>query len=269
MDRFDVCFDVSRELWMTTVSRESPDARRRKRGRLRAWAGGVWRAARRSGVARPVDRYVLLVSVAGRRESPVLAAETVKPLIDAGTDRGVWPDDDPFHRIMTCYLTDPAPTTGGAARIRLTVVAYGGDPLGLLLDRAGACRAARVHATVGADDWLTSNMVLDGRERERRQGRIVAEGRRAWRGRSVGAHAAVACMVRYPDGRDRYKGDPDNTAETATAVWGAGALDRLCPASPSLFAFLLADGRSRPGTHELDMLVLALDRDPDWRRLLA
>lgn len=269
MGSFEVRFDVARELWMTTVSGENAAMRRRKRGRLRAWARTVWAAALRSGAARRTERYILLVSVAGRRESPVLAAETLKPLIDAGTDRGVWPDDDPFHRVMTCYLTDPAPVSGGAARIRLTVVDCAGDPLSLLLDKAGAARALRVRATVGQDDWLTSNMVLDKPERERRQGRVVAEGRRAWRGRSVGAHAAVACMVRYPDGRDRYKGDPDNTAETATALWGAGAMDRLCPASPSLFAFLLADGQSAPKTHELDMLVLSLSGDPDWHGLLV
>lgn len=44
----------------------------------------------------------------------MLAAETLKPLIDAGTDEALWPDDDPYHRVMTCYLRDPRPCRADA-----------------------------------------------------------------------------------------------------------------------------------------------------------
>ena len=72
----------------------------------------------------------------------MLACETLKPLIDAGTDEGLWPDDDPAHRVMTCYLRDPRPLPGGHATINIWVVPLGeyDDPTCGCCD---ACRARR------------------------------------------------------------------------------------------------------------------------------
>lgn len=83
-----VSFTVSNSLWMTTVGDENPTIRKRHRGRLRAMARQTWRKAKRDG-APFTRRYLMLVTVGGRQESPVLACETLKPLIDAGTDEGL------------------------------------------------------------------------------------------------------------------------------------------------------------------------------------
>ena len=44
-----------------------------------------------------------------RRWRSPRAAETVKPIIDAGTDAGLWPDDDSTHRCSTIYFRSPDP----------------------------------------------------------------------------------------------------------------------------------------------------------------
>lgn len=118
---YAVRFTVSASLWMTTTGDEDVIERKRRRGRLRAYGRQVWREAKTAGAPR-VNRYMMLVTVGGRPESPVLAAETLKPLIDAGTDEALWPDDDPYHRVMTCYLRDPRPLPGGRAELFIWVI---------------------------------------------------------------------------------------------------------------------------------------------------
>lgn len=265
---YTVRFTVSASLWMTTIGDEDKTERKRRRGRLRAYGRQVWRETKTAGAPR-VNRYMMLVTVGGRRESPVLAAETLKPLIDAGTDEGLWPDDDPYHRVMTCYLRDPRPLPGGRAELFIWVIPLGPDtdPLSRLLARMPGSKATLAHATFGEDSWLTSNMRLTVRERKTMQTRAMRACRNVWKA-SPGMDCGVVCQVRYPDSRPRYKGDPDNTAETATAMWGVGVLAGLLPASPSIFCFMLADGESEPKHHDLDMLAFTTPPDVDWPGLL-
>lgn len=265
---YTVRFTVSASLWMTTIGDEDMTERKRRRGRLRAYGRQVWRETKTAGAPR-VNRYMMLVTVGGRRESPVLAAETLKPLIDAGTDEGLWPDDDPYHRVMTCYLRDPRPLPGGRAELFIWVIPLGPDtdPLSRLLARMPGSKATLAHATFGEDSWLTSNMRLTARERKTMQTRAMRACRNVWKA-SPGMDCGVVCQVRYPDSRPRYKGDPDNTAETATAMWGVGVLAGLLPASPSIFCFMLANGESEPKHHDLDMLAFTTPPDVDWPGLL-
>lgn len=265
---YTVRFTVSASLWMTTIGDEDKTERKRRRGRLRAYGRQVWRETKTAGAPR-VNRYMMLVTVGGRRESPVLAAETLKPLIDAGTDEGLWPDDDPYHRVMTCYLRDPRPLPGGRAELFIWVIPLGPDtdPLSRLLARMPGSKATLAPATFGEDSWLTSNMRLTVRERKTMQTRAMRACRNIWKA-SPGADCGVVCQVRYPDSRPRYKGDPDNTAETATAMWGVGVLAGLLPASPSIFCFMLANGESEPKHHDLDMLAFTTPPDVDWPGLL-
>lgn len=265
---YTVRFTVSASLWMTTIGDEDKTERKRRRGRLRAYGRQVWRETKTAGAPR-VNRYMMLVTVGGRRESPVLAAETLKPLIDAGTDEGLWPDDDPYHRVMTCYLRDPRPLPGGRAELFIWVIPLGPDtdPLSRLLARMPGSKATLAHATFGEDSWLTSNMRLTVRERKTMQTRAMRACRNVWKA-SPGMDCGVVCQVRYPDSRPRYKGDPDNTAETATAMWGVGVLAGLLPASPSIFCFMLANGESEPKHHDLDMLAFTTPPDVDWPGLL-
>lgn len=266
---YTVPFTVSASLWMTTIGDEDMTERKRRRGRLRAYGRQVWRETKAAGAPR-VNRYMMLVTVGGRRESPVLAAETLKPLIDAGTDEGLWPDDDPYHRVMTCYLRDPRPLPGGRAELFIWVIPLGPDtdPLSRLLAHMPGSKATLAHATFGEDSWLTSNMRLTARERKTMQTRAMRACRNIWKA-SPGADCGVVCQVRYPDPRPRYKGDPDNTAETATAMWGVGVLAGLLPASPSIFCFMLANGESEPKHHDLDMLAFTTPPDVDWPGLLV
>lgn len=266
---YAVRFTVSASLWMTTTGDEDMTERKRRRGRLRAYGRQVWRETKAAGAPR-VNRYMMLVTVGGRRESPVLAAETLKPLIDAGTDEGLWPNDDPYHRVMTCYLRDPRPLPGGRAELFIWVIPLGPDtdPLPRLLACMPGSKATLAHATFGEDSWLTSNMRLTARERKTMQTRAMRACRNVWKA-SPGADCGVVCQVRYPDSRPRYKGDPDNTAETATAMWGVGVLAGLLPASPSIFCFMLADGESEPKHHDLDMLAFTTPPDVDWPGLLV
>ena len=265
---YTVRFTVSASLWMTTTGDEDKTERKRRRGRLRAYGRQVWRETKTAGAPR-VNRYMMLVTVGGRRESPVLAAETLKPLIDAGTDEGLWPDDDPYHRVMTCYLRDPRPLPGGRAELFIWVIPLGPDtdPLTRLLARMPGSKATLATATFGEDSWLTSNMRMTARERKTMQTRAMRACRNVWKA-SPGMDCGVVCQVRYPDSRREYKGDPDNVAETATAMWGVGVLDGLLPASPSIFCFMLADGESEPGHHDLDMLAFSTPGDVDWPSLL-
>ena len=262
MGAYAVRFDVGPDLWMTTVGDDDIRSRARRRARLRSWARGVWRRAREAGAPRAA-RYMMLVTVGGRRESPVLAAETLKPVIDAGTDEHMWPDDDPTHRVMTCYLRDPRPLPGGRALLHVWVIPLpAGDPVARLLACAPGAQGFLIGAPVDDDTWLTSNMRLPDAERKRRQERAMRLARRAWEGHAVGERCGVVCQVSYP--HPDFIGDPDNTAETATAMWGAGVLDRRAPATPDVFAFTVADTPSPPHSHAMRLLVFDTPDDPAW-----
>lgn len=218
---YAVSFTVSNSLWMTTVGDENPTIRKRHRGRLRAMARQTWRKAKRDG-APFTRRYLMLVTVGGRQESPVLACETLKPLIDAGTDEGLWPDDDPAHRVMTCYLRDPRPLPGGHATINIWVVPLGeyDDPTLRLLRCVPGAQAALVSVSIPDSDWLTSNMRESDAVRKRKQTAIMRRAAKAWGNKAMGAHMGVICNVGYPD--PHYLGDPDNTAEFIDRRTGCG-----------------------------------------------
>lgn len=270
MRAYAIQLTVPRRLWMTTTGGEQVRERAGKRHELRVLGRRAWREAKRQG-ARPVDRYMMWVTVGNRRESPVLSAETLKPLIDAGTDMGLWPDDDPWHRACTCYLTDPRAFMDSNAHIGIWVLplAAGEDPKRWLLSHAPDARGGLVTVRIPDGEWLTSNMRMSVEQRKRRQSMIMRRAEPAWRDLALGGDCAVICGVRYPDPRPEWVGDPDNTAEAATAVWGAGALNNLVPATPSMFAFTLLPGSSGAGMHDLSLLAFTVPHGFSWIRLLA
>lgn len=45
---------------------------------------------------------------------------------------------------------------------------------------------------------------------------IMRKAEHLWDDVDLGTRLSVMCGVRYPDGRRKYQGDPDNTAESAT-----------------------------------------------------
>lgn len=263
---YAVEFMVSGMNWLTTVGDEDSDRRARTRARLRAYGRGVWARAKQHG-AHPVCTYMLLVLVGGRAESPVLAAETLKPLIDAGTDEGMWPDDDPAHRVMTLYAPDPRRLAAGVASIHMLVVpvphSWGGwRALDWLLDTVHAGMGAMRMLAIGDADWLTSNMRLPQTQRKARQTRVMRQARPVWSdGVRLGAQVGVVCAVSYPD--TRYYGDPDNTAETATALYGAGVALGAAPPIPRVFAFILDPEQCAGHTHVMRLLCFAMPQSVD------
>lgn len=134
---YAIRFTVPAGWWLTCTGSESVSERARIRHRLREYGKRVWRDILAQGALR-VDRFMLTVLVAGRAESPVLAAETLKPLIDAGTDMGLWPDDDPYHRVCTVYMRDPTPVKDITISLSVEPLAQDADPVALVLGKAHA-----------------------------------------------------------------------------------------------------------------------------------
>lgn len=262
---YAVRFDISDQWFMTTVDSDSVDARARARRRLRRWGRGVWRDAIAQG-ARLVDRFGMVVAIGGRNGSPVLACETLKPLVDAGTDEGLWADDNPFHRVATLYMRDPTEAPPGRTRISIAVIPLepSGSMPGWVVSRVPSALAAPVSLSIPDRDWLTSNMRLPVGQRKARQTRVMRAAARQWQGKALGPDCAVMCGVRYPDSRARWVGDPDNTAETATAMWGAGVALGSVPADPSLFGFYLLAGQSAPHTHDMGLLAFTVPHGFNW-----
>lgn len=251
---YAIRFTVPAAWWLTCTGSESVSERARIRHRLREYGKRVWRDILAQGALR-VDRFMLTVLVAGRAESPVLAVETLKPLIDAGTDMGLWLDDDPYHRCCTVYMRDPTPVKDITISLSVEPLAQDADPVALVLDKAHAGPGVLRSLTIPDRDWLTSNMREPVQVRKARQTRIMRAAAGLWSDVALGASAGVICSVRYPDSRREYKGDPDNVAESAVAMWGAGVVEGALPASPSVFAFTLASGQSAPKHHDLIMLA--------------
>lgn len=259
MTPYAVEFHIPISLWQTTVDNQSIEVRAKTRAKLRHMAKFVWNNAKTHG-ARPVSRYMLLVIVAGRKESPVLACETLKPLIDAGTDAGMWPDDDPFHRLFTGYMQDTRPAPGARPRISVMVIPVSNLRLPHALIPSGAS-AARLSASFPHNTWLTSNLRLEPQERAARQEAIMKRVTNQWQHIQSSGATSVLVGVRYPDSRADWVGDPDNTAETATAMYGAGVLQHRAPATPNLFGFYLLDGQAQAGSHDMEALILATKTD--------
>lgn len=103
-------FSIPPEWWSGTDTIQTERKRAERRHYVRSYAREQWRALKRSRGAYKVDRFVALIGVSYPHSTdifPARAAETVKPIIDAGTDVGLWPDDDASHRCSTIYFRLP------------------------------------------------------------------------------------------------------------------------------------------------------------------
>lgn len=111
-----VRFDVPQAVWLNSVSLPDERTRARKRAAIRRLCKSVWRAAkseRPESIGR-LNRYLMCLSLSDAGGEPAAyGAEACKPLIDAGTDARMWPDDDSEHRLMTVYMAgDDKPREG-------------------------------------------------------------------------------------------------------------------------------------------------------------
>lgn len=113
-DGYVLTLHIPIEWFSGTDTLQSERLRARRRKWVRTYARTEWKRLKRDGNAYKVNRFVALIGVAAPDETtptfPARAAETVKPIIDAGTDAGLWPDDDSTHRCSTIYFRSPAAT---------------------------------------------------------------------------------------------------------------------------------------------------------------
>lgn len=107
-DGYTLTLHIPVEWFSGTDTLQSERLRARRRKWVRDDARAEWKRLKRNKVAYKVERFVALIGVAAPEETalafPSRAAETVKPIIDAGTDAGLWPDDDSTHRCSTIYF---------------------------------------------------------------------------------------------------------------------------------------------------------------------
>lgn len=69
--------------------------RARRRAWVRDYAKNEWRNLKKTGKAWKVERFIALIGVACPSQKnifPARAAETIKPIIDGGSDARLWDD---------------------------------------------------------------------------------------------------------------------------------------------------------------------------------
>lgn len=192
---------------------------RKTRTKLRQQATGQWREAIRREPPFPLDTYSLVVKTPPT--VPALAAIPAKPLIDAGTDAGVWFDDDSLHRVCTRY--EQALNVSDS---RLDMHASPCDAP-ILPISAPACT---VGFRLAPGDWINGNNPPSALQDALDRLRIRA---RAWWETQAympvsGMYEAVAAIA-YPGKTGRA--DPDNAAQTVQALLDAGADIGALPSS--------------------------------------
>lgn len=214
---FATVFDIPAEHWSATDMIQSETMRARRRRYIRReLAIRQWRALKRAGVAHRCDRYVVAVGVAYPRMhgvTPSFAAETVKPIVDAGTDAGLWPDDDATHRCCTVYYQLPEPAPRGHYLLNVLILpvpmsrpkyqpteeiaraaaaTWDGMPAGERPDGYGGYRS--IHAVVPNRLWITSNITDSD---------LLAIQKGARRSRKWGSPAALGVREKVSDGLER------------------------------------------------------------------
>lgn len=99
--------------------------RAQRRAWVRDYAKNEWRTMKENGQAWKVERFIALIGVAYPSRSnifPARAAETVKPIIDAGRDAKLWDDDDSQHRHSTVYIQLPEPAPPNHYRLTVIII---------------------------------------------------------------------------------------------------------------------------------------------------
>lgn len=124
-DGYQLDFNIPDVYWSGTDTLQTERSRAGKRHEVRNIARKVIRLAKQQGRAWKVNRFIALVGVAYPRMdnvTPSRAAETVKPIIDAGSDCKLWPDDDAWHRCATIYFQLSEPSRRGYYHLRLFIL---------------------------------------------------------------------------------------------------------------------------------------------------
>lgn len=260
-------FKIPCEWWSGTDTQQTERTRAKRRRWVRSYARTEWRSLKQRKEAHTCERFVAVVGVAYPRMNnvtPSVAAETVKPIIDGGSDAKLWPDDDAHHRCSTIYfqLPDPAPTNYYRLQVFIFPVParypiY--QPVGEIgealrkawsqtpkQERPVGCGGYSIQIDIPHKLWITSNLT-DSDLLARQRG---AQKARTWgTARSFGAREKVGAKLRalalnqwktqqywgterfiilagiaYPPSVDKDQADPDNAAETLNEIMKVGPM---------------------------------------------
>lgn len=271
---FSALFPIPSQLVATTTMKVSERQRARIRHQLRELGRTIWKSTRGTF---PVTHFVALIVT--NYPTPSLIAETVKPLIDAGTDTSLWPDDDAYHRKSTVYtfVDDPNMSGTWVRIIILPVPAHFQIMVGLsrLAQRLTGQDGYTISFALPPHLWVTSNLTdadILARQKGQRLASATAWGKpgnygarekilstlagqaqQLWANRPSLPNTIVLAGVAYAPGVKKTQADPDNSAETVTTLLRAGKV------TPQLLAYYRYPvDEKTPGYHHIHLTVLPI-----------
>lgn len=183
------------EWWSGTDTIQTEKTRALRRARIRRYAKDKWRNLKTMRQAWKVERFLAVVTVSsphGGSVFPARAAETVKPIIDAGSDVRLWDDDDSLHRHSTIYLQSPIEAPSGCYLLDILIIPISDENpqyqitgglaasvVGMwrnvpMDERPAWCDGYEVRFSIPDRIWITSNYT-DSDLQARQQGRRKAD----------------------------------------------------------------------------------------------
>lgn len=251
------------EWWSGTDTIQTEKTRALRRARIRRYAKDKWRNLKTMRQAWKVERFLAVVTVSaphGGSVFPARAAETVKPIIDAGSDVRLWDDDDSLHRHSTIYLQSPIEAPSGCYLLDILIIPISDENPQYQITGGLAASVVGMWRNVPMDErpawydgyevrfsipdriWITSNYTdsdLQARQQGRRKAdtwgrddafgvrekvvsQLVSYAEECWQRQPYCGYAkyVVIASVAYPYGV--AQADPDNAAETVNAILKAG-----------------------------------------------
>lgn len=297
---YSAIFQIPPAWWTSTDSPLTERERSNRRHIVRAHAKTIWATSKKQRQAWHVERFVLVITVSPPRTItnptrifPAKAAETCKPIIDAGTDAKLWDDDDSKHRYATTFIAVP-PVHEQYWTLTVYVLPIPSHtPRWEIRHLSSSIRSAwqasyektppawyagyNAGFTIPKRLWLTSNITDSdlhnmhhekqvawgsGRahgERERIRQQLQANTYQQWqRQYHLWANRfTLEIGVSYPPAVG--DADPDNAAETVNTVLQAGtragAWDAITAANCKAVTFYRQANNMTPGIHKLNITV--------------
>ena len=260
MTGYAVEFHIPTEHFMSSLTKVSSTTRARHRAWIRRYARRVWRAAIEAGAYR-TERFVALAMVQwpGPSIYPAMScAETLKPVIDAGTDERLWPDDDNSHCRATVFMEAPGLSAYGVT-MWVYIIPVGRIPdmpawfVSMMPGAKGTLASIELDSET---EWLNSNQRNEGPERDEKLARIMAKGYDSWKDKPAvlgdDVMLVAACLCPHPD----LPMDSSNSAEDTLAFAACGATLGKLPQKPAVAVSTLSPKLSRPKHHDLEVMAL-------------
>lgn len=254
-------FTIPIEWWSTTDTIQTERMRARRRAWVRDYAKNEWRNLKKTGKAWKVERFIALIGVACPSQKnifPARAAETIKPIIDGGSDARLWDDDDSQHRHSTVYIQLPTPAPANHYRLSVLIIPVPESmPKYQITSRLASNidqhwrnnpnppawhDGYSVSFTIPDKQWITSNYTdsdLIARQngerksatwgrggsfgiRERVRAQLIELALKQWKRQAYRPYGrfAIIAGIAYPYGVKTA--DPDNAAETVNTILHSG-----------------------------------------------